>query len=464
MAAQVTSAFPEELNWLKGYLSWKDPQARHSLMFKRKLWDGMRTVWDPKNRTFPTGLASVVTRGAKKANHRVDLTDIRERPQVTPRPVPEGWLRDYQTDAVAAALAPDPINGLRGRGIVQCATGGGKTRIAAAIMWSLPGRWLFLVNSQDLLGQAAEAYGALTSEEAGRVGDGEFRPSRVTAATVQTLLARPGASRLLLESCQGVIADEVHGAASNSFQEVLGKMTNAYYRYGLSATPLGREDHKDLMTVGAIGPIIFRAPASELVESGVLARPTITFLAYPGEPRAYWRKVDALKSQGQERMAFQEAYRLGITDCMARNARVVDAIHESPKPCLAFVKLIPHGLDLKKMLTRVGLKADFVSGKDSREDRVSANQSLVRGDLDVLVASGIYNQGIDIPAVRSLVNAAGGKSSNLALQRLGRGTRKSAGKDEVAMYDFQDLGPWLSRHAAGRRKTYERAGFDVRVG
>jgi superfamily II DNA or RNA helicase len=453
-----------ELDWLCQYLRWQDPKAKHSPLVKSGQWDGTHSVFDRGGQTFPAGLSKIVLRGAAKSGLRVDLEDGRIPPNVPLRPLPEGWLRDYQTEAFNAALSPtSPVpTGIPGRGIVHCATGGGKSRIAASIAWCVPIQWLFLVNSQDLLDQMAKNFTTLTGEPSGRIGDGEWSPARFTVATVQTLHQRRKAATKLLSECQGVIVDEAHTSASGTFQAVLDKMPNAFYRLGLSATPLGRADKADLLTVGAIGPVIYRADAQDLQAKGVLAGADITFLTYPEQPRSYWAKVQALMRHDQRR-AYQLAYDIGVVKNQARNHAVVEAVKASPKPCLTFVKLVSHGHDLKKQMTRAGLKVDFVSGQENSYERKDAIKRLVYGELDVLLSSAVFYQGVDIPELLSLVNAAGGLSDTQSIQRLGRGTRKVEGKDKVLLFDFLDSGPFLKRHAEARKKTYERSGYVVSV-
>lgn len=441
----------QELQWAQSYLTWQVPGV---------VPPEYRTVWDAQTRSFPAGLAPVLARGAMKAGIPAVLLDIR-RPPPGMRPVPADWLRDYQREAFDACLARAPVNGLPGRGIVQLPTGAGKTRLAASVAYAVPIKWCFIVNSQDLLAQTALSYESLTSEQCGRIGDGLWTVGRFTVATVQSLhrcLRDP-----FLAQVQGVFHDEAHGAAATTSQEVMAAMPNAYYRFGLSATPLDRSDGANLLTVGALGPVIYRSSIQKLRDKGVLAGARITFAQYPPLSRAAFHKAEALARYDQ-RAAFREAYDVGVMNNMSRNARVVQLARAAPKPCLTFVKLVEHGNLLEGLLRRAGLATEFVSGRDGSRERKEGIKSLVRGDTEVLICSGIFNQGVDIPELRSLINAAGGKSSILAVQRLGRGTRKVAGKDEVQMWDFLDAGIFLARHAKERMKVYEREGHQVVVG
>jgi len=88
---------------------------------------------------------------------------------------------------------------------------------------------------------------------------------------------------------------------------------------------------------------------------------------------------------------------------------------------------------------------------------MSAVGKLLDGTYPVLVASGIFNTGINIPPIRTVINAAAGKSVTETVQRAGRGLRQSpeTGKTKCRIIDFMDDEPkYLRRHAKMRRRTY----------
>ena len=77
------------------------------------------------------------------------------------------------------------------------------------------------------------------------------------------------------------------------------------------------------------------------------------------------------------------------------------------------------------------------------------------GKLDVLIASKIFDQGVDIPELDALILAGSGKSSGRALQRIGRVIRKNDGKSIAIVVDFYDNAKYLRDHSEIRRKVYE---------
>jgi Lhr-like helicase len=105
-------------------------------------------------------------------------------------------------------------------------------------------------------------------------------------------------------------------------------------------------------------------------------------------------------------------------------------------------------------------------------------KQLADGEVDVLICSVIFNEGLDVPAIRSVVCAAGGKSVIAAIQRMGRGMRVTADKGEFYGYDFYDLGcgcveavtgdthmgcNTLNRHSKLRMNAFIKEGYKVEV-
>lgn len=448
--AHAVEAQAEELAFLKRYLTFESPGAKYTRAYQTHRWDGTYSLWKARDKNFPAGLGPIVHKGATREGMTMTWTDRRTAPVVAFRPVPEGWLRPYQMDALQACLNPDSL--LPGRGIVSMVTGGGKTEIFAALGFKVQASWLVLVDTKDLMHQAAERYTKRTGEQAGVVGDGIWDPRRFTVATMQTLLRTLDSplTAAFLASIQGLVIDEVHTAAAEGYQGLLAKIPHAYWRLGFSGTPLNREDKKDVSTLGATGPVIYKADPEALAAAGYISRPKITFIPAPQPPQP----KDA---------TWAEVYAAGIVDSDSRNKRVVETALKAARPALVFVKEIRHGHMLKAMMARYA-RVDFVWGQDSSTARKAAIERLERMDVDILVVSAVFNKGVDIPGVLSLINAAGGKSAIQAIQRLGRGMRKTKDKDEFEMWDFMDTGKWLKNHSRRRAEAYEQAGYEVKVG
>jgi superfamily II DNA or RNA helicase len=222
---------------------------------------------------------------------------------------------------------------------------------------------------------------------------------------------------------------------------------NAYWRFGFSGTPLARGDQKNILSVAVLGEVIYRVRAEDLIARGVLSRPRIKFLPVRQTVLGIdWRVV----------------YQAGVVDSTPRNRVVVGAAIAAAKPCLLFVMDISHGRALEAMLRAAKQKVEFVWGEDSSVERLRAIIRLRNGDIDVLVTSSVFDTGVDIPELKSIVNAVGLKSGIKTLQRLGRGSRIADGKVDFEVIDIDDRGnTWLRDHSRWRRKAYESEGYEV---
>jgi superfamily II DNA or RNA helicase len=386
----------------------------------------------------------MVTKAAKENGFDVDILDNRVPPPLDPN-ANLGWLRDYQTAGVRVAIE-------KTRGILHVPTGGGKTEIAAGLSLAVPCRWTFLVHRATLLDQAAERFERRTGLVAGRIGDGMWdQGERFTAATFQTLAQQltSRAAQKLFHETQGLIIDECHVLPAESFAKVAMSFKNAYYRIGLSGTPLDRGDRRSVLAIGGLGPVIYKIKNETLVNAGVLSKAKIRLIPV-------YQESDCPTWQG--------VYGDCIVRSTKRNKALADAAAKSDKPCLVFVKEIKHGKALMKRMEKDGIKADFVWGSDSTERRKDAVKRLVRGETEVLVCSVIFQEGVDIPELRSVVIGSGGKSVIAALQRIGRGMRITAGKTEFEVWDIADKGnKWLEKHTKARMNAYAREGHEMVV-
>ncbi len=184
--------------------------------------------------------------------------------------------------------------------------------------------------------------------------------------------------------------------------------------------------------------------------------------------------------QDGEQRGWQTAYRELIVESPQRNQLVTRlAVTVAPKPGLVFVKLKKHGELLTKALKKAGLKVEFIWGEKKTSQRDDAIERLRTNQLDFIVCSVVFQTGTDIPEVKSMVIACGGKSEIATHQRIGRGmrvVRDPTGKvikDEFWVFDIMDREPrnhtgetgnrWNAKHSRERFKSYTKVGHEVTV-
>jgi len=449
----VTDGTQEERDWLWNYLVLRTPKFIRDYTGRPK-YDGERFehFFDFETCEFPAGFTTMVERKARAEGVDLTVADARKVPAVPDWSADLAWLYDYQREAAEVLVA-------RVRGLLQMGTGGGKTEVIAALLRIFPAmRFLIVVHRKGLMRQIgariqlrAELHGH-RPEDIGYFGDGDKELGhRITIATIDSLAAnlKNPAVKRQLESAEALIVDEAHTAAADRFVRVLQRAVNAYYRWGVSGTPLARGDKRSSVAVGLLGPVAYLVPAEELIQRGFLARSRVHMVRHDAEEvySSLWNVI-------RER---------GIVQSVGRNRAVLRAVQRAKKPAMVFVDLLEHGEFLLKGIRRMGINAEFVFGASATKERERALQRLVRGEIDVLVTSQIFNEGIDVPSLESVVLAAGGKSVIALLQRIGRGMRRVAGaKDTFEVWDFEDThNRILENHYRDRKRAYKKEGHAI---
>jgi superfamily II DNA or RNA helicase len=135
---------------------------------------------------------------------------------------------------------------------------------------------------------------------------------------------------------------------------------------------------------------------------------------------------------------------------------------EAGRRTLVMVRSVEHGERLCGALSGDGVRSRFVFGQDGTPDREEAVRLFIAREIQCLVATGIFDEGIDIPALEALVFADSCKSKIQTLQRVGRGMRAFPGKERVWIDDLVTHSHrWFLQHAMVRLALYKGEGFEV---
>jgi hypothetical protein len=183
---------------------------------------------------------------------------------------------------VAAALALLQAPG--GRGIASVATGGGKTRICAciitlgALLGAMP--WVYVAPNAELVEQAGRdirkqsrlMQSALI--RAGLVAERHIIEVDLECLTFTELSRRDSTGCCWGSDMAGLIVDEAHTVGA--FRRAVAVLdTSALWRLGLSGTPLDRQDWKNALVVGALGPVVYTVSVHDLQLAGCLSPGTV---------------------------------------------------------------------------------------------------------------------------------------------------------------------------------------------
>lgn len=440
----------EEVRQVTSYMA---PGYKFSKAYKLKRWDGRKHLL-LKDGSFPQGLLPSVLRALKKVDKEAAIEIIDERPTAPPGEGRGFELQgcDFGGGKYAYQLECAHEMVAKKRGIVKVATNGGKTNIAVAVTQHLNLPTLFLVTGIGLLHQARDRFASCLGvplEHVGCVGDGVFVPPAacITIASVDTLGKRmddPVVKRLI-DECQVVFSDECHHASAETVFDVLDAI-QAPYRFGLSGTPLDRSDGADMRLIAQTGEVIYEVTNKQLVELGISVQPYLEMLRV---------NTPLLPKRG---VTWPEVNKLGIVENAQLNQRVADRAAEAAgagQRVLVCVEKIQHGHNIVRLLQgRTAVR--FLNGAETTEARKKALDELVSGLLEVVVATSILDEGIDVPAIDVIILAGGGKARIGTLQRVGRGLRTGQGKDRLTVVDFANFcHGWLIKHSLERLETYK---------
>jgi superfamily II DNA or RNA helicase len=409
----------EEQIRLKDRFSYLRPGYRFSQRYRSGEWDG--TVCLMRRGCVASGLFLDRRALLEGDGFRFEIDDRRQAPKFTDHEVP--GLRDYQRDCVEAM-----INASSTGGLVLCATGSGKTFMAAAYFSRLIGRGCFVVDELTLLEQARREMEKVTGEDVGMVGRSEFRPGRMTAATVQTLHRHSGKDRFRewFRSLDVLVIDEIHVALNRRTIDVVRAVAPKAV-FGLTATLEIEKDDIRLRAAALAGPPIFEYGIGQGVAEGRLSHGEVVQVVF---------RRDGMGAD------YQSEYRRMVSHSKARNSVVEEVVRAGVsrgRKVIVLVERLAHLRILSRRLRDV--PHCTLSGKDPQEDRLRAKDAMDDDQLLLILASRIFGRGIDIRKVDMIVDATATRSRSGAIQRYGRGIRTAAGKRPLLFVDIGDDGP-----------------------
>lgn len=260
---------------------------------------------------------------------------------------------------------------------------------------------------------------------------------------------RDGTAKIL-ERFELVIAEEAHEISGDGFFNVMAACRSAHYRLALTATPFMKDDAEaNMRLLASCGPVAIRITEKMLIDRGILAKPYFKVLKLDAEKKP--------KGLGNS-TPWQRAYTLGIVNNDDRNRRICAEVLRARRYGLNALMLVQHkahGHVLVAMLTRAGLRVEFIDGDSSQPERQAALNALAGGGLDVLVGSTILDVGVDVPALGMVVLAGGGKAEVAMRQRIGRGLReKKKGPNVALVVDvYDEHNNHLRGHSAERQEV-----------
>lgn len=278
----------------------------------------------------------------------------------------------------------------------------------------------------------------------------------------------------LLNNTRAVVCDEAHRAGAESYWKVFHYLNNARVKVGLTGT-LDRTKKISMAHIrGLFGKDLVKVTNKQMIERGVSARPHIRLVPIDKptdlEPRIQATMMAKGYSQlpTADLMSYQIAYDLGVVHNEYRNRIVAELAYKASskliqQAVLIMVTSIEHGELIGEQLDKLGAEYQFLQGKDNSDTREKAIDDIVSGRLKIVIATKIFEAGIDIPNLKVLILCDALKSYISVIQKIGRVLRVMPDKRDVFIFDIVDRTQnSLFKHAQDRVRYYKDEGFEVK--
>lgn len=278
----------------------------------------------------------------------------------------------------------------------------------------------------------------------------------------------------LLNNTRAVVCDEAHRAGAESYWKVFHYLTNARVKVGLTGTLDQTKKISMAHIRGLFGKDLVKVTNKQMIERGVSARPHIRLVPID-EPTDLEPRIQAtMMAKGYSQLptadllSYQIAYDLGVVHNEYRNRVVAELAYKASskldkQAVLIMVTSIEHGELIGEQLDKLGAEYQFLQGKDDSATREKAIDDIVSGKLKIVIATKIFEAGIDIPNLKVLILCDALKSYISVIQKIGRVLRVMPDKRDVFIFDIVDRTQnSLFKHAQDRVRYYKDEGFEVK--
>ena len=348
----------------------------------------------------------------------------------------------YQQEILDKLHAEREVRGLN-RNLVVAATGTGKTVISAfdyrRFCKNNPGqrnRLLFVAHREEILRQSRDTFqGVLKDPNFGELFVGSFTPASLDHLfiSVQTLNSQALYDSLPADYYDYIIVDEFHHAAAPTYQKLLNHF-NPQILLGLTATPERMDGKSILDYFGGRCAAEIRLP--EAIDRKLLC------------PFQYFGVADTVDLTdlrwvrgGYDRSQLSNLYSLNRSIAERRADHIIRSLDKYMTDMdvvkgLGFCVSIEHAKFMAEYFNAAGIPSICLVGASGDEERNTAKKRLVDGEIRFIFVVDIYNEGVDIPEVNTILFLRPTESLTIFLQQLGRGLRLSEGKDCLTVLDF----------------------------
>ncbi|MCG3088368.1 DUF3427 domain-containing protein [Sporosarcina cyprini] len=323
------------------------------------------------------------------------------------------------------------------RNLVVAATGVGKTVISAfdfkRFLAKTPhAKLLFIAHREEILQQSMHTFRAILKDaNFGELFVGKYEPTRLDHLfmSIQSWNSRKMIEKTTADFYDFIIVDEFHHATAPSYRALLG-----YYKptvlVGLTATP-ERMDNENILEY------FDDRIASEMRLTEAIDRKLLS-------PFHYFCVTDnvdlsAIKwtRKGYDVEELSNVYTANDrrSDLIIQSIRKYVTSMEEVK-ALGFCVSVEHALYMAHYFNQKGIPSMALHGGSPDEERRAAKRKLETGEIRFVFVVDLYNEGVDIPTVNTILFLRPTESLTVFLQQLGRGLRLADGKECLTVLDF----------------------------
>jgi superfamily II DNA or RNA helicase len=313
------------------------------------------------------------------------------------------------------------------RGVVIMPMGTGKTILSALDAAAVGKRVLFIVHRLDLLKQSAEAYAMVhPTWTIGRL-TGEERSNVLTADVLfasKDTLRQPEVLRSFSRShFNYVVIDEVHHGQTPTYREII-KYFKPKFMLGITGTP-DRADRLDIFELFDYQKV-FEMTLADAIEKGFLVPYTYVGLTDDVDYRTIRYQNNRYRVDDLDRLLIVPK----------RNEAIVREYlkYSAGDKAVGFCVSIKHADRMAEVFRSHGIQADALHSNAADRDLIL--QRFRDNLIQVVFTVDLFNEGIDIPNIRTLLFLRPTESKTVFMQQLGRGLRLCAGKDRTLVLDF----------------------------
>jgi superfamily II DNA or RNA helicase len=324
----------------------------------------------------------------------------------------------------------------RNRNLIVAATGTGKTVISALDYKRFKkenksSKLLFLAHRKEILQQSLSVYrGVLRDNNFGELWVDGLVPTNYEYifASIQTVNNRLDELALTPEYFDFIVIDECHHLTANTYRALIN-----YFKpkilLGLTATP-------ERMDGGDIQEDFHNRIAAEIRLPEALNRKLLS-------PFQYFGVTDSidLSNIGWEKGRYVSSELTNLYTANDRRVReIIDALNKYTKDsqdvrAIGFCVTMEHAKFMAEKFLMAGFKADYLTSSNN-QNRDLVRQMLLRKELNYLFVVDIFNEGVDIPEIDTVLFLRPTESLTVFLQQLGRGLRLADDKDCLTVLDF----------------------------